>query len=99
LYQISENEIINKLPRINKKRINETNNSSNNITPPIFNRHYYFIIKNNEQLGPYSITELQALKITADTKVWREGLDEWKNGSEILEIQKILVKSPPPFNF
>ena len=87
LYQISENEIINKLPRLN------------NITPPAFNRHYYFIVKNNEQLGPFTITELQKLKITDDTKVWREGLNEWKIAKDILELQKIIVKSPPPINF
>jgi hypothetical protein len=58
---------------------------------------YYIYIK-NEQLGPFSYEDLKNFKITKETKVWFEGLEEWKNAIEIEELKHILTLIPPPIN-
>lgn len=58
----------------------------------------YYIFINEEQLGPFNIDELKAKKLSRETKVWFEGLEDWKNASEIDELKKILNSIPPPIN-
>jgi hypothetical protein len=58
----------------------------------------YYIFINEEQLGPLNIDELKAKKLSRETKVWFEGLEDWKNASEIDELKKILNSIPPPIN-
>ena len=58
----------------------------------------YFIYVKNEQLGPFNFEELKAQKISKETKVWFEGLEDWKNADEIEELKSILVSIPPPIN-
>lgn len=56
----------------------------------------YFIFADNKQLGPFSFEELASQKITKETKVWFEGLDQWKNAGEIAELQRVIVSIPLP---
>ena len=58
----------------------------------------YYIFLNNEQIGPLSIEEVTSKKISKETKVWFEGLEDWKSAGEIEELSKILISSPPPIN-
>lgn len=58
----------------------------------------YYIFINEEQLGPFNIDELKAKKLSRETKVWFEGLEDWKNASEIDELKTILNSIPPPIN-
>lgn len=58
----------------------------------------YYIYVNNEQLGPFYFEELKSHKISKETKVWFEGLEEWKNAGEIEDLKIILVSIPPPIN-
>lgn len=58
----------------------------------------YYIFINEEQLGPFNIDELKAKKLSRETKVWFEGLEDWKNASEINELKTILNSIPPPIN-
>lgn len=60
-------------------------------------KQYYIFIK-NEQLGPFFIEELKTKNISRDTKVWFEGLDDWKNASELDELTTILFSIPPTMN-
>ena len=60
-------------------------------------KQYYIIVK-NEQIGPLSIDELLTKKIVKETKVWHEGLEDWKNANEIEELKTILNSIPPPIN-
>lgn len=61
---------------------------------------YYYSI-NNKQIGPVSFEELRG-KIKPDTKIWFEGLSDWKKASEIPELNDLYIKStqngkiPPP---
>lgn len=58
----------------------------------------YYIFINEEQLGPFNIEELKMKKISRETKVWFEGLENWKNAVEIEELKSILSSIPPPIN-
>jgi hypothetical protein len=58
----------------------------------------YYIFINEEQLGPFNIDELKAKKLSRETKVWFEGLEDWKNASEVDELKTILNSIPPPTN-
>ena len=56
----------------------------------------FYIFINEEQIGPFSIDELKHHIISKDTKVWYEGLGDWKNAFEIEELKSILISIPPP---
>lgn len=67
----------------------------------------YYLYINNEQQGPFNIEELKNKKINRNTKVWFEGLEDWKNAEDIDELKSIvasipppikIISSPPPFN-
>ena len=58
----------------------------------------YYIFVNDEQVGPLILEELKDKKISRETKVWFEGLEDWKNAGEIEELKTILSSIPPPIN-
>ena len=58
----------------------------------------YYIFINEEQLGPFGIDELKTKKISRETKVWFEGLEDWKKAEEIEDLKTILNSIPPPIN-
>jgi hypothetical protein len=58
----------------------------------------YFTHQEGNQLGPFSIDELKELKITKDTQVWKDGMDDWQKASTIEELKLILTTVPPPIN-
>ena len=58
----------------------------------------FYIFINEEQIGPLSIEELKQHKISKETKVWFEELEDWKNANEIEELKSILISIPPPIN-
>jgi hypothetical protein len=56
----------------------------------------FFIFIDDEQQGPFNFEELKTKKITKTTKVWFEGLEDWKNAEEIEELKTLFVSIPPP---
>ena len=58
----------------------------------------YYIYFENEQLGPFNFEDLKTQKISKETKVWFEGLEEWKIAENIEELKSILISIPPPIN-
>ena len=46
--------------------------------------------------GPFTLEELSERNITKETKVWFQGLGEWKPAGEIPELAGILKLAPPP---
>lgn len=58
----------------------------------------YYISVNDEQIGPLTFEELKEKKINKNTKVWFEGLDDWKEASEFEELKTIINIVPPPIN-
>ena len=58
----------------------------------------YYVFINEQQEGPLTIDELSQKKITKETKVWFEGMSDWKSAGEIEELKSILNLIPPPIN-
>jgi membrane protease subunit (stomatin/prohibitin family) len=60
----------------------------------------YFVALDGKQEGPYSLTQLGSLiqqrKITAETQVWRAGMNEWRRGGDEPTIAQLLSQIPPP---
>lgn len=56
----------------------------------------FFIHKDDQQQGPFSVTELRNLKITRETMVWFEGAEHWTKASEIDELNNLFKSVPPP---
>lgn len=56
----------------------------------------YYLYINDEQQGPFNIEELKNKKINRNTKVWFEGLEDWKNAEDIEELKAIVASIPPP---
>jgi len=58
--------------------------------------HY---IKDNQSAGPVDVSEVEALirnnQITRSTKVWREGMSDWKPAIET-ELQSAFQQDTPP---
>jgi hypothetical protein len=55
-----------------------------------------YININNEQKGPFELTDLKNQKILNDTLVWAEGMTDWKKASEIEELKSYIISAPPP---
>lgn len=53
----------------------------------------YFFIKNNESLGPFTLQELEAQKVLPDMMFWYDGLDGWKHGYTIKELESLFTPS------
>jgi hypothetical protein len=58
----------------------------------------YYLFLDNEQTGPLTIEEISTKITSRETKVWFEGLEDWKSAGEIEELSKLLVSIPPPIN-
>lgn len=56
----------------------------------------YFIVSNGDKAGPYTISELKKLGINKKTLVWHNGLDNWQEANNIIELQEIVENVPPP---
>ena len=58
----------------------------------------YFITQGNKQAGPFSLEELEEMKISRETMVWFSGLDKWMKANHIEELNPIFELIPPPIN-
>lgn len=60
----------------------------------------YFIVINNEQAGPFSMDQLKEQikcgNFTKQTYVWKEGMANWEFASQVDEVNKLFVPTPPP---
>lgn len=57
----------------------------------------YYTHDGAQQLGPFSIPELQSLHLQPESYVWHEGLDDWQLASSVEELKSIFNSHPPPF--
>ncbi len=67
--------------------------------PPLPNQVVqYYVAINNQQMGPYSLQQIQASiasqEITEDTLVWTQGMSSWQKASEVLS--RYFAQTPPP---
>ena len=58
----------------------------------------YYINVDNKQIGPLSFDELKENKITRETIVWFEGLQDWQKAGDIEELKLVFKNFPPPIN-
>ena len=60
---------------------------------------YYYLDRNNQQQGPVEANELPKNGVTKNTKVWKQGMNEWQTAGSIPEIAGIFppTTTPPPF--
>ena len=56
----------------------------------------YYLHNGEENSGPFNSKELKDLKITKDTPVWSNDMEDWKKAGEIDELKSILSNNPPP---
>jgi hypothetical protein len=50
------------------------------------NRHTYYLFINGRQTGPLAIDNLREYDITAETKIWRDDLENWVCAKDLPEI-------------
>ena len=56
----------------------------------------YFIIKDDKQLGPFSIEELKEKLISKSTLIWFDGCENWVEAGAVESLSDIIKNSPPP---
>jgi hypothetical protein len=56
----------------------------------------YFISKNNKKEGPLTFDEVRNLKLTDDVLIWKEGMADWTQITNLPEFQEFIIKTPPP---
>ena len=54
----------------------------------------FFIIKNDEQHGPFTLSQMSVVNLKGDTPVWHEGLDDWTPASEVAELKDLIAYGP-----
>ena len=60
----------------------------------------YYVVVGGQQTGPHDMQSLRQLvqkgKLTRDSLVWTEGMDEWKEAGEVRGLQSLFADGPPP---
>jgi hypothetical protein len=59
---------------------------------------HYFINRQRGEEGPFTLDELSTMRLLSDTKVWYEGLVDWKNITDVNELVAFVIQRPPPIN-
>lgn len=54
----------------------------------------YYIVRNSQQLGPYTKRDLVGLRITPFTLVWHRGLDDWIEAKYLEELNEVFQYQP-----
>ncbi len=76
--------------------------SNNDVTtpPPIPQHTQYYVAINNQQAGPFALSELQnkikTAAITRETLIWNQSLVEWTKAGEVSELASAFPVMPPP---
>jgi hypothetical protein len=58
----------------------------------------YHYSDGENHFGPFSIEELKVVKISKETMIWFEGLDNWIAAGEVEELKDLFKSIPPPLN-
>jgi membrane protease subunit (stomatin/prohibitin family) len=62
--------------------------------PPI--QAEWHLYQNGQQTGPFSFNQLSQQGLTAQTQVWKTGMEGWKMAADVMELQSLLPKASPP---
>ena len=100
-YEISGESIIKKVGEINIPGLKskKDNSSSPQTTPPPIPTLNYYIAVNGQPEGPYGIDKLSEMKkdglLTAESLVWKEGMDNWQAAGDNDDLKSLFPKIPP----
>ena len=59
---------------------------------------YYYLDNNDQQQGPVELGQLQSLGVTAETFVWKAGMDQWQKAKDVPEVNAALNQYQQPYN-
>jgi len=59
------------------------------------NKKYYYA-ENNQQFGPFTFEELKGKRITSETLIWFNGLDEWRKAIDTVELRELFIPVQDP---
>lgn len=61
----------------------------------------FFVHLNGQQMGPYPMATLkqgaESGQFTAETPVWKQGMQAWMPAGQVPELQGLFQAAPPPF--
>ena len=57
----------------------------------------YYYHDGQDRHGPFTIEELKAKGINANTPIWKEGFTDWVKAGAIEELRPVFRSEPPPF--
>lgn len=57
----------------------------------------YFLHNETEQQGPFDLDDLKTRKISKQTSIWYEGLQEWTTADKVEELKSLFANVPPEF--
>lgn len=70
------------------------------MSPPPPPTTQYMISNNGNQLGPYTIPQMEQMvqngSLTKDTYVWKSGMNQWELAGNVSELVSIFTQTPPP---
>lgn len=64
--------------------------------PPLPVQTQWHISRNGQQLGPFTTEQLVQQGLTAQTYVWRAGMQGWQEASQVSELTSLVASVPPP---
>ncbi len=81
---------------------NQMNTGGNHgaVPPPPPGTASFFVLINNEQLGPFDLTQLAQMaqqgQLTRDIMVWKQGMAQWQKAGEVPDMTSVFGAPPPP---
>ena len=79
---------------------NVASNLNTNTPPPPPSSIEFFILINNQQNGPFDLNKLKELvmngTINRETLVWKNGMANWDNARNQVELTNVFNSAPPP---
>jgi hypothetical protein len=57
----------------------------------------YFLHLNGSSVGPYSYEDLRVMRIQKTTPVWYDGLGNWKNAGDVMELRGLFSSNASTF--
>ena len=69
------------------------------LTPPPVLTAAYHVVVNGKATGPFDAKTLVQMvaagQITADSLVWKSGMEQWKNAGKVEELKPLFPVIPP----
>ena len=79
---------------------NSANNTHSEAPPPVPEVEHFYIVRDGKKAGPFNLAaiaeEIAKGSITADTLMWKSGMQDWQAASDLRSISELLNNEPPP---